>query len=78
MAHGDPKNPRKNPHPAQRYEVIATADAPGPWDSVQGAAFFDVTNVACVPKGAFTGGRNVPTDSTLKCNASIREAAQVR
>jgi hypothetical protein len=30
MAHGDPKPPKKNPHSVQRYEVIATPDAPGP------------------------------------------------
>ena len=60
MTHGDPKNPKKNPHPIKRYEVIATADAPGPWDSVGGTVFFDVINVDCVPQASFTGGRNVP------------------
>jgi hypothetical protein len=36
MTHGDPKNPKKNPHPIKRYEVTATTDAPGPWDAVKG------------------------------------------
>jgi hypothetical protein len=60
MSHGDPKNPQKNLHPVKRYEVTATADAPGPWDSVRGAVFFDVINKECVPKDSFTGGQNVP------------------
>lgn len=60
MNHGDPKNPKKNPHPVKRYEVIATAEAPGPWDSVKGMVFFDVANVDCVPRDSFTGGQNVP------------------
>lgn len=60
MNHGDPKNPKKNPHPLKRYEVIATSEAPGPWDSVKGIVFFDVTNLDCVPRGALTGGQNVP------------------
>lgn len=60
MAHDDPKHPRKNPHPVQRYEVIATADAPGPWDSVKGYVSFGVTNVNCVPRDPFSGARNVP------------------
>ncbi|MBD8873468.1 hypothetical protein [Rhodanobacter sp. DHB23] len=63
MAHGDPSNPKKNPHPVKRYEVIATADAPGPWDSVSGTVFFDIVNVDCVPQGSFTGGRNIPNAS---------------
>lgn len=60
MNHGDPKNPKKNPHPVKRYEVIATSEAPGPWDSVKGYLPLAITNVACVPQGSFTGGRNVP------------------
>lgn len=60
MAHGDPKHPKKNPHPMQRYEVIATADAPGPWDKVTGYVSFKVTNLDCVPQDSFTGIRNVP------------------
>jgi hypothetical protein len=60
MTHGDPKNPKKNPHPIKRYEVTATADAPGPWDVVKGYLSFKVSNVTCVPQGSLTGARNVP------------------
>jgi hypothetical protein len=60
MSHGDPEHPKKNPHPVQRYEVIATADTPGPWDSVKGYVSFKVTNLDCVPQDSFTGARNVP------------------
>lgn len=60
MTHGDPKNPKKNPHPVKRYEVVVTADAPGPWDSVSGTVFFDVINRECVYRDSFTGGQNVP------------------
>ena len=63
MNHGDPKNPKKNPHPVKRYEVTATVEAPGSWDSVKGVAFFDVINVDCVPRDSFTGGQNVPNTS---------------
>lgn len=60
--HGDPNNPKKNPHPVQRYEVIVTADAPGPWDKVSGTAFFEVTNVECTPENKFLGVHIKPQD----------------
>ena len=60
MSHDDPKNPKKNPHPLKRYEVTATADAPGPWDTVKGYISFQVANVQCVPQDSFTGARNIP------------------
>lgn len=62
MSHGDPEHPKKNPHPVQRYEVIATADAPGPWDRVTGTVFFDVLNLACTPKDEFIGVHAKPRD----------------
>lgn len=62
MTHGDPKNPKKNPQPVKRYEVIATADAPGPWDSVSGTVFFDVINLACTPEDKFLGAHAKPQD----------------
>ncbi|WP_158881798.1 hypothetical protein [Rhodanobacter sp. L36] len=62
MAHGDPKNPKKNPHPVKRYEVTATVDPSLSWDSVKGYVFFDVVNTECVPRGVFTGGQNVPNN----------------
>lgn len=52
-----------NPHPTQRYELIATVDAPGAFDSVEGFLSYDVTNVECVPKNPVEGARNVPTTS---------------
>jgi hypothetical protein len=60
MTHGDSENPKKNPHPVKRYEVTATADAPGLWDSVKGRVAFKVVNRECVPQDSFTGARNVP------------------
>jgi hypothetical protein len=60
MSHGDPKNPKTNPHPVKRYEVTATTDVPGPWDTVKGYLTFQVANVQCVPQDSFTGARNVP------------------
>jgi hypothetical protein len=65
MTHGDPKNPKKNPHPVKRYEVIATADAPGPWDSVSGRVFFDVVNLACTPEDKFLGVHAKPQDVAI-------------
>lgn len=60
MAHGDPKHPKKNPHPVQRYEVIATANAPGPWDSVHGYIGYEVSNPDCTPKDKFLGVHAMP------------------
>lgn len=60
MAHGDPKHPKKNPHPVQRYEIVATADAPGPWDSVHGYVEYKVSNPDCTPKDEFLGVHAMP------------------
>ncbi len=60
MAHGDPKNPEKNPHPVKRYEVIATSYAPGPWDSIEAYIGYDVINQECVPILPFIGVRQTP------------------
>ncbi|MEO8809334.1 MAG: hypothetical protein ABI386_03710 [Rhodanobacter sp.] len=65
MTHGDPKNPKKNPHPVKRYEVIATAHAPGPWDAVSGTVFFDVVNLACTPEDKFLGVHAKPRDVAM-------------
>lgn len=65
MTHGDPKNPKKNPHPVKRYEVTATADAPGPWDSVSGTVFFDLVNLACTPEDKFLGVHAKPRDVAI-------------
>lgn len=49
-----------NPHPHQKYEVIVTSNAPGPWDSVQGFVGYTVTNAKCVPPLPLEGAREVP------------------
>ncbi|WP_152640613.1 hypothetical protein [Xanthomonas sp. MUS 060] len=65
MSHGDPDNPKKNPHPLKRYEVIATADAPGPWDKVIGRVFYDVINKECTPENNFLGVHITPKDVAI-------------
>ena len=55
MSHGDPKNPKRNPHPVKRYQITAVADAPGSWDSVKGYLHYDVVNEACTPKNDVLG-----------------------
>ena len=62
MSHGDPKNPQKNPHPIRRYEVIATADAPGTWDSVKGYLTYEVANPECTPEDKFLGVHQLPRE----------------
>lgn len=62
MSHGDPKNPKKNPHPVQRYEVTATAEAPGPWDRVKGYISYEVVNPKCTPENKFLGVHIQPQD----------------
>jgi hypothetical protein len=59
MTHGDPNNPAKNPHPAKRYEVTATSEAPGPWDSIEGYIGYDIINTKCVPMDSFLGERSL-------------------
>lgn len=60
MMHGDPSHPAKNPHPVKRYEVTATSDAPGPWDSIVGYIHYDVISKKCVPMDSFLGEQSVP------------------
>jgi hypothetical protein len=74
MTHGDPKNPKRNPHPVKRYEVTATADAPGPWDSVSGRVYFDVVNLACTPEDKFLGVHVKPTDVSVDFEMSRVDA----
>lgn len=66
MAHGDPEHPKKNPHPVQRYEVIATAKAPGPWDKVKGYISYEVVSPKCTPEDKFLGVHAMPTDVGLE------------
>jgi hypothetical protein len=59
---GDPK---KNPHPVKRYELTATTDIPGNWDSVTGRVYFDVAN-DCAPQGSSASGRDLPYDFDMR------------
>ncbi|MGB3268479.1 MAG: hypothetical protein WBA65_00835 [Rhodanobacter sp.] len=65
MSHGDPDHPEKNPHPVQRYEIIATAQAPGPWDSVKGYLTYEVVNAECTPENKFLGVHVLPREVGL-------------
>ena len=58
--HADPKNPKKNPHPVKRYELTATAEAPGPWDKVDGLISYEVVNPGCTPEDKFLGVHAMP------------------
>lgn len=58
--HADPKNPKKNPHPVKRYELTATAEAPGPWDKVDGLISYEVVNPGCTPEDKFLGVHDMP------------------
>lgn len=50
-----------NPHPKMRYEITLTLEgAPGPFDSVNGSAGYEVTNGACVPLTPFSGAKLTP------------------
>ena len=60
MTHGDPENPKQNPHPVERYEVIATTEAPGAWDAVRGYLEYQVNNPECTPEGKFLGVHTMP------------------
>lgn len=64
--HGNSDNPAKNPHPVKRYEVTATSDAPGPWDSnsMVGYIGYDIVKAddgiaKCVPMNSFLGEQSL-------------------
>lgn len=59
MSHGTSSNPAKNLHPVKRYEVVATSDAPGPWDSIEGYIGYDIVNTGCIPLAPFLGERSL-------------------
>ena len=60
-----------NPRPQQKYEVIVTSDAPGPWDSVEASVLYTVTNDECVPLTPIEGARLTPdTLRTFKVTSS--------
>jgi hypothetical protein len=53
-----------NPHPTKRYELTVTIkDAPGPFDSMQTYALYDVTDPFCVPTYPGSGATNAPSKS---------------
>lgn len=53
-----------NPHPKMRYEITVTIeDAPGPFDSVQASAGYDVANDRCVPLTPGSGATITPEKS---------------
>jgi hypothetical protein len=64
MTHGDPTKPAKNPHPVKRYEVTATSDAPGPWDSIGAYIGYDIVKAddgiaKCVSMDSFLGEQSL-------------------
>ena len=60
---------KHNPDPKMRYDIVVTIDgAPGPFDSVEGTAFYDVSNKACVPE---TGGPLNPLRIAPQKNVSF-------
>ena len=54
---------KQNPSPRQRYELIATVNAPEAFESAHGHSHYQVSNASCVPKAPLTGGRNMPNIS---------------
>jgi hypothetical protein len=64
MTHGTPDKPANNPHPVKRYEITATSEAPGPWDSIEGYIGYDIVKgdngiVKCVPMDSFLGEQSL-------------------
>lgn len=61
----NPPDIKFNPHPTKRYELTVTIkDAPGPFDSMQTIAQYDVTDRFCVPTLPGSGATN-PPDKTV-------------
>ncbi|MDL9998462.1 hypothetical protein QTI24_07620 [Variovorax sp. J22P240] len=47
---------KQNPHPKMRYEITLTIqDAPGPFESVEGYVYYEVTNKECSPENPISG-----------------------
>src|SRR6185437_13829248 len=68
MFHGTrrSKSSQEESAPQQRYEIIATAKAPGPWDKVKGFISYEVVNPQCTPEDKFVGVHAMPTDVGLE------------
>lgn len=60
MSHKISKHPARNPHPIKRYDVIATSNAPEPWNSIAGYIGYEITNRECLPIDSFLGQQDVP------------------
>lgn len=60
MAYRGSKHPARNPHSVKRYDVIATSDAPEPWDSIEGHIGYEIINRECLPMDSFLGQQDVP------------------
>lgn len=57
-------NIKQNPSPKMRYEMTVTVDgAPGPFDSIQASAGYDVANDRCVPLTPGIGATIAPQNS---------------
>jgi hypothetical protein len=57
---GEP-NVQINPQPKQIFHLFASIkNAPGPFDSVEATASYEVENWPCVPLAPVSGARNVP------------------
>ena len=62
MNYADPEHPKMNRHPIKLYEITATTDAPGPWDSVSAYIGYDVVTPSCSPENKLLGVHELPTD----------------
>ncbi|MDM0090471.1 MULTISPECIES: hypothetical protein [unclassified Variovorax] len=64
-----------NPHPRMRYEITLTiADAPGPFDAVEGSAGYQVSNDRCVPLAPISGARPTPRKNVPIALTRVNEA----
>jgi hypothetical protein len=53
---------KQNPNPKQRYDItMVIANAPGPFESMEGLAQYDVVTPECLPKSDFFSGMPAPT-----------------
>ncbi|MCZ2498389.1 hypothetical protein GN316_16635 [Xylophilus sp. Kf1] len=72
------KNPdiKVNPNPKMRYAITLTIEeSPGPFDSVNGSAGYEVTNGACVPLTKFSGATVIPNKNVPMSLTSVGATA---
>lgn len=60
MTYKSPKHPARNPLSVKRYDVIATSNAPEPWNSIEGYIGYEIVNRECLPISSFLGQQDVP------------------